>query len=172
MSANWVIAKSVDQSAEDPSHIKWDGVSSFRGFSNVAGAYVRSSSDLLHISNATVNDVRMKTWFLIVSGFQFSSIPTTIKGVELQLSTKRYGRITDETVQMMVNGQVLGKNYANSDLADVKTYGSPTDLWGLPVLDRSMLLMPEFGFLIRFQSHPNWPHSSPIAINSVMMRVW
>lgn len=172
MPTSWKISRAVEQYAETEHHIEWNGVANFSGFAVDRGCSIMSSADLLHISNFTANDLKMKTWYLIAKGFDFSDAPATVSGIEAKITTKRFGRITDDTVQLIVNGDTLGKNMATADLSEDKLYGSPTDLWGMPVFERSMLLMPNFGILLRFQSHPNWPHRCPIGISSVSVRVW
>jgi hypothetical protein len=172
MPTPWFLSTTVEQYAEDPSHIKWDGVDEFYGFGNPEFSNLRSATDLLHISDPTVNDIKMKTWYLVASGFNPTNVPATISGLEVKLIAKRHGRITDDTVQIRVNGDIIGANKANAGLDAEKIYGGQTDDWGNYGIDRSMFLMPSFGILLRFQSHPNWPHRAPVSVNSVSIRIW
>jgi hypothetical protein len=82
----------------------------------------------------------------------------------------RFGRITDDTVQLCLNNNEIGENRANLLLDPIKTYGSQNDLWET-TLTNSDVLNPTFGIILRFQSHPRWPHKSTPMIDSVQIRI-
>lgn len=132
---------------------------------------IRSKTDLLHISNPTVNDLKMKTYYLVLKGFSWTNLPTTVSGIEARIHIRRTGRITDETISLYNDG-IIGLNKANIDLANNKTYGNETDLWGLEEITSTMLQDPNFGIVVRLQSHPSVPHRVTPNFDHVQLRAW
>ena len=82
----------------------------------------------------------------------------------------RLGRITDETVQLCRNNELIGDNHASLNLDLIKIYGSDTDNWNTN-LTMSNIQNSSFGVVLRFQSHPNWPHKSSPLIDAVELRI-
>lgn len=132
---------------------------------------IRSSKDLLRISNTLVQDIKMKTYYLLLSGFEWEDLPNSITGIEARIIVRRTGRITDETVQLHLN-EFIGSNQATLDLDNDKVYGASDSLWGLDEITRTMLNNPDFGIVVRYQSHPNYPHKTTPNIEHVQLRVW
>lgn len=167
MPSSWSYPSSVTQYAEVPNHIAWREV----GNEFTQLNFVTTVTDLKHISNTAVNDIKMKTYYLVLTGFQWTDLPTSIAGIEARINVKRLGRITDDTVSLYLN-QGIGENRANADLANDKTYGSETDVWGLETITSAMMNDPNFGLILRYQSHPSWPHSAAPIMQHVQIRVW
>jgi len=166
MPTEWFSPTTISQYAESDVHIPWQGIDSDP--LNVNS--VRTTKDLLHISNMIANDLRMKTHYLVVNGFAWEDLPDTISGIEVRIHIDRVGRITDETIQLY-NGQGFSDNKANRDLAHLKTYGGENDLWGLTSIDPADLNS-EFGLLLRYQSHPDWPHCTTPNMRYIQIRVY
>jgi hypothetical protein len=167
MPSLWSYPSVVTQYAEVPNHISWREVGDEFTKINL----ITTVSDLKHISNTAVNDIKMKTYYLVLTGFEWEDLPETISGIEAQINIRRVGRITDDTVSLYLN-QGIGENKANADLANNKTYGGETDLWGLEEITPEMLTDLNFGMVLRYQSHPSWPHSSSPIMHHVQLRAW
>jgi hypothetical protein len=133
--------------------------------------FIRTEKDLLHIPNTSVNNLRMKTWYLKFSGFEFRYMPDTVSGLEAKINVKRVGRITDDTIQLYINNEHVGDNKATAEISDQKTYGSETDLWAIEDLTPATFTR-NFGIILRYQSHPSWPHRETPTMTHVELRVW
>lgn len=173
MTSNWALPRDITQYAEeggDDIHISWIDKDNFSALRDVNGRFIQTASDLLHISREPRHDITQKTYFLKLTNFNFTSLPEQISGIEARLTMKRFGRITDDTVQLCLNDQLIGTNLANLVLDPIKTYGGDTVLWetNLTVADVSQ---PSFGIVIRFQSHPHWPHKCSPFVDTVELRI-
>ena len=179
MTTSWTYPTAVTQSAEHDNHIPWYGSSNdLNVLSDRDTNHIRTTKNLLHIANSTAGDIRQKTWYLYCTGFNFTNLPDTIAGIELQLNVIR-GRVVEDTVQLLFQGLEIGDNkvYYSQDMENHITiipnpiYGGPTDQWGATVTS-DMLADPTFGVLLRFQSHPYYPHSEVPILRTVAMRVY
>jgi hypothetical protein len=112
-----------------------------------------------------------KTYFLKVSGFRFENLPVTLSGIELRINGNRRGRIMDDTIALMMDNQPLGENKATSEIPMTAIYGSPTDTWRAE-LTIDDISNPNFGVMLRYKSHNKWPHSDPMLINSIELRIY
>jgi len=167
MPTKWTYPNTVIQYAESDVHVPWLNVGNEFDQINL----VRASKDLLHISNSLMNDYKMKTYYLVVKEFDFDELPETISGIEVHINIRRSGRITDDTVQLYLN-QPLGENLATYQIQDIKTYGNQTARWGVENLTPELVDDPEFGIVLRYQSHPTTPHQTAPYMEHVQMRVW
>jgi hypothetical protein len=168
MTTAWTTPTIITQYADPGAelhHISWNDVDNYNGHMPI-----KTSKDLLHIARSPKLDVTMKTYYLSLSGFNFVGLPEIILGIELKLTGKRRGRITDETVQILLNNEPIGKNQASLDLNPQKIYGGETDLWETAITPND-IQNNIFGILIRFQSHPHWPHKDTAFIDSVEVRI-
>ena len=98
-------------------------------------------------------------------------MPDAITGIQVKLSMNRFGRITDDTIQLTRNDELIGENQATLDTNPIKLYGSETSLWDT-TLTPEYLQDPSFGVVLRFKSHPRWPHKSSAFIDAVEIRVY
>lgn len=171
MPTAWFYPNIVTQSCEIEEHVPWINENDFLFLKHADGIYVTLSKPLLHISNSVVNDVKMKTYYLNLSDFRITGLPNTISGIEVEVNMNRGGRITDETVQLTYQDQIIGKNYADFDLSPKKLYGGSSDLWSIQ-LTASEIASSDFGIKIRFQSHPSWPHCEYAKIDYVRLRAY
>ena len=167
MPTKWSYPNTVTQYAESDVHIPWLNVD--ENFDEIN--LVRSSKDLVHIANSMMNDYKTKTYFLVCTEFDWVNLPENPTGIELYVNVRRTGRITDDTVQLYLN-QPLGNNLADFQIADIKVYGGETELWGIEGLTKEMIDDPEFGIVLRYQSHPTMPHQTAPYMTHVQMRVW
>jgi hypothetical protein len=88
----------------------------------------------------------------------------------MRLSMNRGGRITDETIQFCLNDTLIGDNQATLDLDPTKIYGGEDTIWNSN-LTLANIQDPLFGVVLRFQSHPRWPHKSSPLIDAVELRI-
>ena len=66
---------------------------------------VSLSAPLLHISRQPKNDILMNTWYIVVSDFNFTSIPEQISGIKFRFTVDRSGRVFDDTVQLSLDNE-------------------------------------------------------------------
>lgn len=169
----WNYPTAVSQYAEQGAelvHIKWNETQ-FNALAYPGPQSLSSNGPLVHLARSPKVDYTNKTYYLVAKGFNFSNLPSTISGIELRLNANRRGRITDETVQLLVNNQPVGDNQATLSVDPIKTYGGITNLWGLSGLLADNINA-EFGVLIRFRSHPHWPHKDGVNIHSVELQIY
>lgn len=170
MTTAWTLPTSITQYVETEAadvHVPWDE-NSFINLTSITGRAVGTNGSLYHIARSPKHDLKTKTYFLKLGGFQFENIPNIISGIEVRLTSKRYGRITDETIQLSLNDELVGDNKATLTISPTKIYGSETDVWGI---EPDSVLDPSFGIIIRFQSHPHWPHRDGAQIDAVEIRI-
>lgn len=173
MTSNWALPTIITQYAEETAeddHISWVEVDNFSGLKSIDGRSIKTSRDLLHIAREPRHDIREKTYFLKITGFNFNDVPETISGIEARITSNRYGRITDETIQLTLNDTVIGDNQASLDLNPIKIYGGQDNIWNTN-LTTAGILNSSFGLVLRFQSHPRWPHKNSIMLDSVEVRI-
>ena len=134
---------------------------------------------LKHIANPATGNIRERTAALICTNFQMENLPDVITGLELKIIAQRNGRIADEIIQLTYQGQPIGKNnfvYLTDSEGHIKItnetlYGGPEDLWETN-LTPEMLMDPSFGVILKFQSHPYYPHSVGMILDSVSLTVY
>lgn len=174
MATSWTNPTIITQFAEEGAenhHIPWLERDRFSDLRSSNGQFVSTNGLLEHTARHPKPDVVNKTYYIKTTGYNFYNLPDIITGVELKLTTRRSGRVTDDTVQLTLNNQLIGENQASLDLSPIKLYGNSTFLWGLKNINRSVIIDPSFGIIIRFKSHPSWPHKSPAEIDSVELRI-
>ena len=173
MTTNWNLPTSVTQYAEpetEDSHVSWLEVGNFHRLRNLDGIPIKTSRDLLHIAKEPKHDLVEKTYYIKSTGFNFQNLPDAISGVEMRLSMKRHGRISDETIQLCLDNDLIGDNQASNALNPVTIYGGETDNWHAE-LSATTLQNPTFGVVIRFKSHPHWPHKTGASVDGVEIRI-
>lgn len=171
MPTQWTYPTIVTQHAEVEQHIPWVE-SKFNAIKTPdISNYLTTTKELLHISNFTTNDIKMKTYFLFATGFNFINLPDIPVGIEVEVNVLRGGRLTDETIQLILNNEAVSGNKADYLLDMNKIYGSETDMWELTI-DPINIATSDFGVGIRYQSHPSWPHRESPRLDYIRMRVW
>lgn len=171
---NWALPTTVVQYAESGAediHVPWLDIDNFNNIKTLNGKYIKTSRDLVHIARDPKHDIVEKTYYLRLTGFSFESLPATISGIQFKINMNRFGRISDDTIQLCLNGNGIGDNLADTGLSPIKTYGDSSSLWNSN-LTISDIQDPDFGILLRFKSHPNWPHKSSCLIDSAELRIY
>jgi hypothetical protein len=134
--------------------------------------------ELKHIANPASGPIRDSTFTLVCTGFNIPT-PLEINGIELRVVGQRNGRIADEIIQLTYQDSAIGRNnfYYETDeegrlpLSNDTIYGSPTDTWGVDITP-SIVSDPSFGVILKFASHPYYPHSSGLLLNSITLTVY
>jgi hypothetical protein len=169
----WTSPTTITQYAESGAesvHIPWnsDQLNALQSPGNEA---LQTAGTLVHTARSPKVDFTNKTYYIAATNFNFADLPDQISGVQLKLTTDRRGRITDETVHLLLNNQPVGDNRASLTVDPIKVYGSETDLWGLSSLSKNDITSSSFGVLIRFQSHPQWPHKDGATLYSAELLI-
>ena len=170
MSTYWTLPTNITQYAEDDSHVAWKE-ENFFNIKGSSGRLVTTNGTLVHIARQPRNDIVMKTYFLKVTGFNFQNLPETISGIECRVTMKRGGRIADDTVQLCYQDNLIGDNHAGLNLDPIQVYGNSTDVWNTNA-DLSMVQDSSFGVVLRYRSHPRWPHRTAPAIDTVELQIY
>jgi hypothetical protein len=173
MTTAWTLPTIITQFAEpgaEEAHIEWDDSTNLEALLNSDGRSIQTNGSLQHIARSPKHDITNKTYYIRATGFNFSQLPDSLTGIEVKLQSRRYGRATDDTIQLSINGNEIGDNKADRIIKPEKIYGSETDTWASE-LSISDLTDPSFGITIRFRAHPDWPHKDPVLVDSVEMRI-
>lgn len=172
MSTYWTYPNKVSQSVEEGAqevHVPWSDLDVVSIILNDKVS-LSTSGSLYHIARSPKHDILSKTFYLKLTDFKFQDAPATLSGIELRIDANRRGRIMDETVQLLLDDQIIGENKASTDITPNNLYGSPTDKWDTN-LTMEQISKSSFGVVLRFKSHPKWPHKDPILINRVELRI-
>jgi hypothetical protein len=138
----------------------------------------QTAEPLKHIANPASGPIRDSTFALVCTGFNIPLLDE-INGIEVRVTGQRNGRIADETIQLVYQDQAIGRNnfsYETDEegrlpLFNNTVYGGSEDLWGSEITT-NMLQDASFGVILKFQSHPYYPHSSDMQIESVSLTVY
>ena len=133
---------------------------------------------LRHLSNTATGDIREQTQSLLFVGFNITDA-TNIVGIGLDVAGNRNGRIVDQIVQLTYQGEPLGENNfsyitdveGHLPITNLSTYGGPTDLWGAQ-LTPEIVQDPSFGVILKFQSHPYYPHRDRMILDRVTLTLY
>lgn len=174
MSSNWATPTQITQYAEtefENVHVSFQEVDSFSSLKFNDGRHVKTIRDLIHIARDPKHDILEKTYFLKLVDFNFTDIPNTLSGIQAKIKMNRGGRITDDVIQLTLNDNIIGENQASLDLHPIKIYGNETSLWGTGIT-LSDVMTSTFGLVIRFKSHPKFPHRTSPLIDTVELRIY
>jgi hypothetical protein len=173
MTTEWTIPTIISQYSDAADvHIPWDDS---KGYSAIQNKNDKESlvtnGSLTHLARSPKTDLQSKTYFLKLQGFNFVNLPAVLSGIEFKLTANRSGRITDETIQLCLGDSLIGDNNADLILDPIKIYGGSTDLWNTINLSITDIQNQNFGVVLRFQSHPKFPHRDGAYINAVELRI-
>lgn len=167
MTTNWTSPTIITQYAEDESHIIWN--TNFNSLTAVSSG-LSLSTPLQHISRQPKNDIKMKTWYLKATNFNFQNLPETVKGIKFRFSVNRGGRVFDDTIQLSFNGELIGENKCVRTVNPVQIYGGENDLWNIENIS-NIINDPSFGIVIRLKSHPDWPHKTTPILKGLELQI-
>jgi len=173
MTTNWTVPTIISQYYEPGSEnvdIAWDSTNNFLELTTNVYGELQSIGTLYHKARSPKLDLTNKTCFLQATGFNFINLPKTLSGIEVQLTTNRYGRAMDDSINLCLSGNSIGENHAVYDIAPQIIYGSSSDLWTTNLTIENVQ-DPTFGVIIRFKAHPEWPHNDPVLIKAIEIRI-
>jgi hypothetical protein len=173
----------IIQYAEDElTQIQWNTASleMLASPNNVVG--ITTMQPLIHFARSPKYDLTNVTWFIKYTGFNFINVPDTISGITATIEMNRGGRAADDTIQLVYNGDMIGENQAKpavihnairdiSALENKAIYGGPSNTWGVSDITPDMVNDPSFGIVIRYKSHPAWPHKTYPLLYSVQLQI-
>jgi hypothetical protein len=174
MTTPWTDPTIIVQFAETDAeniHLLWDNTNNYANIKNDNEQGVGTMQALYHIARSPETDINSKTYYIRATGYNFYNLPSTVSGVELRLKTKRGGRVTDDTVQLCLNGEDIGENRADLVVNPLKYYGGENDFWGLGNITVSTVQNNTFGVTLRFKSHPQYPHRDAVFVDCVQIRI-
>jgi len=172
MTTEWTLPTIFSQYAEEgaeTAHVAWDG--NFDALRNLDSRSIQSVGTLIHIARSPKLDIRNKTYYIRATGFNFRNLPNILSGIEVRLNSRRYGRATDDVVQLCLDEEFIGENQATESIAPQKIYGGTDLLWSTQNLSLADIQNETFGIVIRFQAHPHWPHKDPVLVDAVEIRI-
>lgn len=173
MATPWTLPNTISQYAESGAesiHVSWLEVDNFSGLKHLDLRNTKTSRDLVHIARDPRHDITEKTYYLKLTNFTFVNLPNILTGIEMKLSMNRYGRITDDEISLCLNNESIGENQADLNLDPIKIYGNESDKWNTS-LSIADIQNSSFGIILRFRSHPRWPHKCSALIDAVEIRV-
>lgn len=174
MTTLWTTPRTISQYAEQDSediHVRWDDSNGFVDLMSANEQGVGTLDSLYHIARSPKTDLTNKTFYIKATGFNFSYIPDEISGIEVRVKMNRRGRVTDDTVQLCYEDNVIGENKADLTILPVKVYGGSNDTWHITSVASIDLTSGLLGVILRFKAHPKWPHRDAAFIDSVEMRI-
>jgi hypothetical protein len=168
----------VIQYAEDENlQIQWHP--NYLNILTVSGpSSLTTTKPLMHIARSPKYDITDKTWFLRATGFNFTNV-SSINNISLSVKMNRGGRISDDTIQLCYQGELIGENQSfpaighngYSSLEPVSIYNGDTSKWQVPEINPSMIMDSSFGIVLRYRSHPNWPHKIAPILYAVELQI-
>ena len=168
MTTDWTTPTVLTQYAEDSSHIEWG--ENYNELTTLFGG-VSLLKPLQHISRQPKNDIKMKTWYIQATNFNFQNLPDIVTGIKFKFSVNRGGRVFDDTIQLTHNGELIGENRCSRTVDPIQVYGSETDLWEIENLS-SIIQDSSFGIVIRLKSHPDWPHKTTPILKGLELQIY
>ena len=103
------------------------------------------------------------------TGFGFTNVGTVV-GIELRLITQRLARIQDYTIQLILNGELVGENRANYMAENDQLYGGVNDMWGT-VMTGADIMDASFGVMVELGHNRNIPHADTGYIDAIELKV-
>lgn len=134
-------------------------------------------------SYSTTNLYTSATNQLIAKNF-LANVSGNILGVKVNIESNRVGRITDKTIQLCYQEQLIGDNKAIIETVinsyglkefttgnNVQSYGGATDTWNATLSD-TMINDQSFGVIIQFSSHPFYPHTDFVYVDAISLEIF
>jgi len=171
--------RTVTQYADDEhNQIQWE--SDYLKFLTSPGTSSTTTvKPLRHIARAPKYDIVDVTWSIMLTNFNFDNLPASISNITLNTTMNRYGRITDDIIQLCYQGQLIGSNqsqpvedsHGRSLLNSHTNYNGDLKQWGVTDLTTMMVQDPSFGIVVRYKGHPAWPHRTAPILYAVGLQI-
>jgi len=103
MTTAWTFPTNISQYPEEggeDAHIMWNEENNLSELRSNDGRSIQTNGTLHHIARSPKHDLRNKTYYIRATGFNFRNLPDVISGIEVRLNVRRYGRATDDTIQL------------------------------------------------------------------------
>jgi hypothetical protein len=148
-----------------------------------------SKKPLYTISGLWMEKFLSNTSQLWCTGYKIPNTGQSVVGIEFLLDIERAARIEDLVIQLTLNGEFVGNNYASTinpvqsdmytgdfttplnPIGDLNIYGGPGDLWGTTSLTSANIADSTFGIVISFKSNVIYPHSDLAYIRQASLRI-
>jgi len=168
----------IQYADDEETQIQWDP----NTLASLGTVGITTVKPLLHVARSPKYDLTNTTWYMKCTGFNFTDLPTTISGITVTIKMNRGGRITDDVIQLCYQDNLIGEsraqpayiNTVNQDqsfLYPTTTYGGTTDTWKVDNITTDMIQDPTFGVVVRYKSHPRWPHRTSPIMYSIAMQI-
>ena len=165
----YLIPATVTQVSDD-NGIAWSNILGSVARDPAGSQYAVTSKELHTISGLWQERFASKTNQLWFTNFSFAPVGSTLLGIEVQFNSIRANRVQDYMVQLVLNGALVGDNIADPSTYNVKTYGSPTNLWNSNI-SIGNATSATFGVAISFRSNVTIPHKDLGYLDQVRMRI-
>ena len=162
---------------------------SWTGLENLGSndSFAVTTQPLYTISGLWMEKFLSTTNQLQCTQFNIPDNGRNVVGIEFQLNIQRASRIQDAIIQLTLNGELIGENYANSinpvqsdmytgdltapiPVGNYHIYGGVSDVWNTE-LSSADVADASFGIVIQFSSNHIYPHKDLAYINQVGIRV-
>jgi hypothetical protein len=177
--SNWYTPTIITQDFTDsPPYIQWHGDNGGLDFP------MTTTKDLIHIANSggpgpAMTDIRNKTTLLTFTGFNIEAVFESITGIEVKLDIQRNGRIADDFIGLCYSDGEITRtrvDYSQDSEGHLihfnkNLYGGENDMWDAEITPVDML-NPNFGVMLRLQSHPFVPHRCGCRIYGLALRYY
>jgi hypothetical protein len=149
--------------------------------------YAVTKSGLYTISGLWMEKFRSSTNELWTTSYNIPNFGSVV-GIELQVGVQRAARISDLVIQLTLNGELIGYNYASginpvqsdmytaefttpmAPIGDYHIYGGNSDMWGT-TLTSTDIANATFGAVVSFQSNQIVPHRDLAYLDQVAIRI-
>lgn len=92
----------------------------------------------------------------------------TLQGIEVVTEIDRVGRVIDQTLQLALAGQLIGRNLASTSTDSRQSYGGSLSQWGITTVDWQST---QFGLVIDLSPNLEIPSNERPIIREVFVRL-
>ena len=139
----------------------------FTGLKNSSRS-VTSITPVSGVSLSTGNLVTKESNALLYQDFNLPSV-SNITALELEVTVSRLARIQDKQIQLYFNG-LIGSDQSNLFAPDLHVYGRSESDWNI-TFDEYDFTDPEFGVVLDYQPHTQYPSSNLVYLRRVRVRL-
>jgi hypothetical protein len=112
---------------------------------------------------------RSTTGELTYSHYRTGTAPTgTLNGIELIVYAHKQSRVLDKTVQLKLDGALIGNNKAADSTDGYHVYGGTADMWGTALTLGNITAL---GVTLQYQSNKIIPHRDTVYVDTAWLRL-
>ena len=120
------------------------------------------------LPDGTLTD-RTESGLLEYSSYRTHAQPTgTLTGIELLVYAHKQSRVLDLTVQLKLDGTLIGNNRASDSADGYAVYGGTADMWGTTI---TLSSMPTLSVILQYQSNKTIPHRDTVYVDTAWLRL-